>query len=87
MNSLEKIFGKGASWESPHVQQEMKNMATAIYHAAMAGDKIPPAAMRAAEVVMSRGILKSEGPKTLNVFVSETKMLEAKRKAGLLPSP
>jgi len=86
MSDLDKFYGPGARWDDPEVQDDMKNRAMAVFRKAVDGKEVKPTEMKAAETIVSRGILRTqEGPKQLTIVVGEDKLLEAKKKAGLLP--
>ena len=84
VKSLDKVYGPGASWDSPDVQEDVKNKAMAVLRSALAGLEIKPEQMKAMELVMSKSVWRDGGTPRASVTVFGKDKLEAAlKKAGI----
>lgn len=89
VKSLEKVYGAGASWDSPDVQEDVSNKAMAVLRAALAGMEVKPEQMKAMELVMSKRIWRDSAvPKTIPNGFTRDRLEKAMAKVKKLsPSP
>jgi hypothetical protein len=85
--ALEKVYGAGKNWASEEVQEDLRNLAISVLRQALRGKEVSPAAMKAAELVVTRTVWKDNLPRNVTLQVTADQLQAAKRKAGLLCEP